>query len=125
MNAILLIQKLTGKNSKAVVFDGVRAEESLRRAKYSEVGEGVKNFLQINCHAILKWSSAEVFVHMFQNDLLLNHAYRHGIYRVGCKVCPMSSRWQDALIAAVYPEEIQPALSLLESITIYAKGRLC
>ena len=57
---ILLIQKLTGKNSKAVVFDGVRAEESLRRAKYSEVGEGVKNFLQINCHAILKWSSAEV-----------------------------------------------------------------
>ena len=61
---------------------------------------------------------------MFQNDLLLNHAYRHGIYRVGCKVCPMSSRWQDALIAAVYPEEIQPALSLLESITIYAKGRL-
>ena len=121
---ILLIQKLTGKNSKAVVFDGVRAEESLRRAKYYEVGEGVKNFLQINCHAILRWSSAEVFVHMFQNDLLLNHAYRHGIYRVGCKVCPMSSRWQDALIAAVYPEEIQPALSLLESITIYAKGRL-
>ena len=44
---ILLIQKLTGKNSKAVVFDGVRAEESLRRAKYSEVGEGVKNFLQV------------------------------------------------------------------------------
>lgn len=121
---ILLIQKLTGKNSKAVVFDGVRAEESIRRAKYSEVGEGVKNFLQINCHAILKWSSAEVFIHMFQHDLLMNKAYRYGIYRVGCKVCPMSSRWQDSLIAAIYPEEIQPSLSLLESITVYAKGKL-
>lgn len=121
---ILLIQKLTGKNSKAVVFDGVRAEESLRRAKYSEVGEGVKNFLQVNCHAILKWSSAEIFVYILHNDLLINHAYRYGIYRVGCKVCPMSSRWQDALIAAIYPEEIKSALSLLESITVFAKGKL-
>ena len=121
---ILLIQKLTGKNSKAVVFDGVRAEESLRRAKYSEVGEGVKNFLQVNCHAILKWSSAEIFVHMLHNDLLLNRAYRYGIYRVGCKVCPMSARWQDSLIASIYPDEIQPSLSLLESITVYAKGKL-
>ena len=121
---ILLIQKLTGKNSKAVVFDGVRAEESLRRAKYSEVGEGVKNFLQVNCHAILKWSSAEIFVHLLHNDLLLNRAYRYGIYRVGCKVCPMSAKWQDSLIASIYPDEIQPSLSLLESITVYAKGKL-
>lgn len=121
---ILLIQKLTGKNSKAVVFDGVRAEESARRAKYSEVGEGVKNFLQVNCHAILKWSSAEVFVHMLHNGIMLNHAYRYGIYRVGCKVCPMSSRWQDALIAAIYPEEVQSPLSMLEAVTVFAKGKL-
>lgn len=121
---ILLIQKLTGKNSKAVVFDGVRAEESLRRAKYSEVGEGVKNFLQVNCHAILKWSSAEIFIHMLHNGLLLNHAYRYGIYRVGCKVCPMSAKWQDSLIASIYPDEIHSSLSLLESITVFAKGKL-
>ena len=121
---ILLIQKLTGKNSKAVVFDGVRAEESIRRAKYSEVGEGVKNFLQVNCHAILKWSSAEVFVHMLHNGLLLNHAYKYGIYRVGCKVCPMSAKWQDSLIASIFPDEVRSSLSLLESITVFAKGKL-
>ena len=121
---ILLLQKLTGKNSKAVVFDGVRAEESVRRAKYTEVGEGVKNFLQVNCHAILKWSSAEVFLHVFHNNILFNEAYRHGIYRVGCKVCPMSSRWQNALISAIYPDEIKPSVELLENLTIYAKGKL-
>ena len=55
---LMLLSELTGKDTKAVVFDGVRAEESLRRSKYTEVGEGVKNIQQVNCHAILKWSSA-------------------------------------------------------------------
>lgn len=121
---ILLIQRLTGKNQKAVVFDGVRAEESNRRAKYEEVGEGVKNFLQVNCHALLKWSSAEVFIHLLKHRILLNDAYRFGIYRVGCKVCPMSAKWQDALITAHYPEEIRPGLRILEDVTTFAKGKL-
>lgn len=121
---ILLLQSVTGNNCKAVVFDGVRAEESSRRAKYTEVGEGVKNILQVNCHAILKWSSAEVFIYILRHNLLLNHAYRHGIYRVGCKVCPMSSKWQDSLIASIYPEEVKPALDLLEDITVHTKGKL-
>lgn len=60
---LMLLSELTGKDTKAVVFDGVRAEESLRRSKYTEVGEGVKNIQQVNCHAILKWSSAEIFVY--------------------------------------------------------------
>ena len=121
---VLLIQKIVGKKSKVVVFDGVRGEESLRRSKYEEVGEGVKNSLQINCHAILKWSSPEVFIYLLKNQILFNDAYRKGIYRVGCKVCPMSAKWQDALIAAHYPEEIADSLHLLEDITVYAKGRL-
>lgn len=121
---ILLVQKLTGQNKKAVVFDGVRAEESLRRAKYEEVGEGVKNFQQVNCHAILKWSSAEVFVHLLKNEILLNNAYRYGIYRVGCKVCPMSAKWQDALLMGHFPDEVTPSLKVLEDVTLLAKGRL-
>ena len=121
---VLHIQKLLGKNSNVVVFDGVRGEESLRRSKYEEVGEGVKNSQQVNCHAILKWSSSEVFVYLLKNRILLNDAYRLGIYRVGCKVCPMSAKWQDSLIAANYPEEISVPLRQLEEITLYAKGRL-
>lgn len=121
---ILLIKKLFGEQAKAVVFDGVRAEESLRRSKYKEVGEGVKNAMQINCHAILKWSSAEIFIYLLKYNMLLNSAYRLGIYRVGCMICPMSAKWQDALIANNYPDEIAYSLSKLEELTLNAKGRL-
>lgn len=92
---ILLLQQLTGENARAVVFDGVRAEESARRAKYTEVGEGVKNALQINCHAILKWDTAEVFVYILHNNLMINNAYRHGIYRVGCIVRTKRIQFQE------------------------------
>lgn len=121
---ILLIQEIVGRNCRAVVFDGVRGEESFRRSKYEEVGDAVKNSLQVNCHAILKWSSSEVFIYLLWNRILLNNAYRKGLYRVGCKVCPMSSHWQDSLIAAYYPDEVADSLKLLEDITVFAKGKL-
>ena len=121
---ILLIQEIVGRNCRAVVFDGVRGEESFRRSKYEEVGDAVKNSLQVNCHAILKWSSSEVFIYLLKNQILLNNAYRKGLYRVGCKVCPMSSHWQDSLIAAYYPDEVADSLKLLEDITVFAKGKL-
>ncbi|MGM9602016.1 MAG: phosphoadenosine phosphosulfate reductase family protein [Faecousia sp.] len=121
---ILLIKEIFGEQAKAVVFDGVRAEESSRRSKYTEVGEGVKNAMQINCHAILKWSSAEVFVYSLKNGVILNKAYRYGIYRVGCMVCPMAAKWQDTLIAHIYPAEIKHSLGVLEEVTLHAKGKL-
>lgn len=121
---LMLLSEITGKDTKAVVFDGVRAEESLRRSKYTEVGEGVKNIQQINCHAILKWSSSEIFVYALKNNVLLNEAYKKGIYRVGCKVCPMSAKWQDALISFNYPTEVQSQLKILEDMTLFAKGKL-
>ena len=121
---ILLIKQLTGEKAKAVVYDGVRGDESARRAKYSEVGEGVKNALQVNCHAILSWATSEVFIYLLSNDILLNDAYRHGIYRVGCMVCPMSAKWQDSLISHNYHDEIAGALSIVEDMTVHAKGKL-
>lgn len=121
---ILLIKKLFGEQAKAVVFDGVRAEESQRRAKYKEVGEGVKNVMQVNCHAVLKWSSAEIFIYLLKHNLLLNTAYKLGIYRVGCMICPMAAKWQDALIANNFPDEIAYSLSKLEELTLNAKGHL-
>lgn len=121
---ILLIKDLFGEQTKTVVYDGVRAEESLRRSKYTEVSEGVKNIMQVNCHAILKWTSAEIFVYLFKYDIVLNNAYRYGIYRIGCMVCPMSAKWQDALIAHLYPNEIKNYLDVLEDITLHSKGKL-
>ncbi len=121
---ILLMKELAGNDVRAIVYDGVRAEESIRRSKYDEVADGVKNAQQINCHAILSWSSAEVFLYLFHNNILINDAYRKGIYRVGCMLCPMSAKWQDALIASYYPNELQPFLKQIEEISVFAKSKL-
>lgn len=121
---ILLLKELAGDTVRAIVYDGVRAEESLRRSKYDEVADGVKNTQQINCHAILSWSSTEVFLYLLHNDILINDAYRKGIYRVGCMLCPMSAKWQDALIASYYPNELQPFLAQIEEISVFAKSKL-
>lgn len=121
---VLLLKKIAGDKVRAVVYDGVRAEESIRRSKYDEVADGVKNTQQINCHAILRWSSAEVFVYLLHNGILINDAYRKGIYRVGCMLCPMAAKWQDSLIASYYPEELQPFLTQIEEISVFAKSKL-
>lgn len=121
---ILLLKELAGDQVRAVVYDGVRAEESIRRSQYDEVADGVKNTQQINCHALLHWSSAEIFIHLLHNDILINDAYRKGIYRVGCMLCPMSAKWQDALIASYYPNELRPFLTQIEDISFFAKSKL-
>ena len=117
---ILLLREITGKyDVKAVVFEGVRAEESAARAKREEISVGAKNINQINCSPILKWSTAELYIYLLHNDILFNDAYRMGLFRVGCIVCPMSSSWWDGITNDVYHEEIAPLLSKVEK---YAKA---
>lgn len=112
---ILLLRELTGDyNIKAVVFDGVRAEESAARAKRNEISVGAKNINQINISPIFKWSTAELFLYLMHNGILLNDAYREGLFRVGCIVCPLSSAWWDGIVNDLYPEEMKPLLSKVE-----------
>lgn len=119
---ILLLRELTGNYAiKAVVYDGVRAEESAQRASYDEIGFGEKNINQINCHPILKWNSAELFIYLLKNKILFNQAYRNGLFRVGCAVCPMSSAWWDGIANDIYKEELQPLLSKVETMAVIAK----
>jgi len=113
---ILLLRELTGDyNIKAVVFDGVRAEESAARAKRDEISVGSKNINQINSSPILKWSTAELFLYLLHNKILFNDAYRKGLFRVGCIVCPLSSAWWDGIVNDLYPEEMRPLLSKVEN----------
>ena len=117
---ILLLREITGNyDVKAVVFDGVRAEESAARAKREEISIGAKNINQINCSPILRWSTAELYIYLLHNGILFNDAYRLGLFRVGCIVCPMSSSWWDGITNDVYPDEIKPLLSKVEK---YAKA---
>lgn len=112
---ILLLRELTGDyNVKAVVFDGVRAEESAARAKRDEISVGSKNINQINSSPIFKWSTAELFLYLLHNKILFNDAYRDGLFRVGCIVCPLSSAWWDGIVNDIYPNEMKPLLSKVE-----------
>ena len=121
---ILLLRELTGNALiKAVVFDGVRAEESSQRATYSDISIGAKNINQINCSPILKWGTAEIFLYLLHRGILFNDAYRRGLFRVGCTVCTMSSNWWDAIVNDVYPAETQPLLSKVEQYARATKSK--
>ena len=112
---ILLLREITGNyNIKAVVFDGVRAEESAARADRDEISVGAKNINQINCSPILKWSTSELFIYLLHHGIFFNDAYRLGLFRVGCIVCPMSSSWWDGIVNDMYPDEMRELLSKVE-----------
>lgn len=92
-----------------------------RRAKYSEVSVGAKNISQINASPILKWNSAEIYGYLVTKHLLLNNAYRKGLFRVGCMVCPMSSDWWDSLSGLYYPNEVRSLRDKVERYVARAK----
>jgi phosphoadenosine phosphosulfate reductase len=112
---ILKLREITGNyDVRAVVFDGVRAEESARRSTYDDISIGAKNINQVNCSPILEWSSSELFIYILRNNILFNEAYRYGFNRVGCTICPLSSGWRDSLSAHLYPEQVEVLLKKVE-----------
>lgn len=107
--AILLLRQLLGQASvRAQAFLGVRSEESLLRADYDEIGVGVKNASQINAYPILRWSAHELWLYLFTERLPLNAAYRKGLPRVGCVLCPEASEKYAWFVNAIYPRAIAP-----------------
>lgn len=112
---ILKLREITGDHdAKAVVFEGVRSQESPARSEYEAVRAGVKNINQVNCSPILEWGAAEVYLYLLKNNILFNNAYRLGLFRVGCKVCPMSSGWWDGIANDAFPDELAPLLGKVE-----------
>lgn len=106
--AILGLKKITRNSSaKILAFVGVRGDESQRRAGYEDVGIGEKNSNQINAMPILGWGAHELFLYTFKHALLFNDAYKKGLPRVGCIMCPMSSARQSAIISQIYEGEVQ------------------
>ena len=112
---LLKLRELSGGVAvKAVVFDGVRAQESEQRSTYSELSEGKKHYNQVNCSPILSWGTAEVFLYMLERDIFFNEAYKSGLFRVGCAVCPMSSGWWDGITNIKYKDDLAPFLKYIE-----------
>ena len=104
----------TNKQAKVLTFEGVRAEESTRRSEYQRIGKGVKHSIAINARPILRWNQIEIFLYIFQHSLPINKAYRSGITRVGCVICPFSSEWNEFVASKKYNKELCPFLTRLE-----------
>ena len=97
----------TNKQAKVLTFDGVRAEESVKRSNYSRTGKG-KHTTVFNAHPIIAWDTVEIFLYLLEYHLPINLAYRVGKSRVGCIVCPFSTSWDDMIVNKVYLGEAIP-----------------
>ena len=103
------------KKFKVLAFTGVRKEESEARSTYETISDGNKHNVQINCNPILEWSSGEVFLYIYSQNLPINTAYRYGLNRVGCMLCPMSSSWTDLVQNRVYKNYLSPYLEIIRN----------
>lgn len=114
---VRLIRSLNSdkKRTKILVFDGVRADESLARTSYARVAEEMKHNYQINAEPIKMWNQTEVFLYIFFRNLFLNIAYRYGLNRVGCSICPFASEWSEFIINNKYSETANKFLKYIEN----------
>ena len=104
----------TGKQPNVLAFEGVRAEESERRSEYDRIGVGVKHNNVLNVRPIFDWNTTEVYLYILLHHLVMNDAYRKGLSRVGCSICPFSSEWSEQIIGKIYPESINKFINHLE-----------
>lgn len=86
----LRIREITGKEDyTGLAFVGVRAQESATRSEYDYFNDSKKIKGQYSHNSILEWTSAEIWLYVYANNIFFNEAYKKGSARVGCICCPM------------------------------------
>lgn len=105
-----------GRQPHVLSFIGTRADESLRRSTYLKIAKDAKHANVLNVSPILEWSATEVWLYLLFNKLPINEAYRKGLGRVGCVVCPFGSDWNDYLCNHIFPETAKPFLDKVREI---------
>lgn len=111
----LTLREITGKdNYTGLVFVGVRAQESATRAEYKYENYGKKQKGQYSHNSILEWTSGEVWLYIYANDILINEAYKKGNSRAGCLFCPMSGGTSDYMRLKSYTVEIDEYIDIIK-----------
>lgn len=111
---VLALRELTGKpNFTGMAFIGVRASESLSRSEYDYVSLGEKHKGQYSCNPILEWNSAELYLYIYSEGILLSEAYKKGNRRAGCLVCPRAAERNDYMARIWYTKEFD---SLIDAV---------
>ena len=103
----LKLREITGINDYVGLdFVGVRAHESVARSEYKYENFGKKQKGQYSHNSILEWTSAEVWLYIYANNIIVNEAYKKGNGRAGCLFCPMSGGTSDYFRRQSYTSEI-------------------
>lgn len=114
---ILALREQTGKsNFTGMAFIGIRASESLARSEYNYISFGGKHKGQYSCNPILEWNSAELYLYIFSRNLILNEAYKKGLRRAGCLVCPRAAERNDFMSHAWYSDEFDKLIQIIEKM---------
>ena len=100
----MLSDKFANGKLRCVMITGVRGDESVSRSEYDEMSMGKKMAGQYSFHPILEWSSAEIYLYIYSQGLLINDAYKYGFNRVGCIMCPNSSEKHEYIKRQCFPE---------------------
>ena len=115
---ILLLRKtMQDPGFTGMAFTGIRAEESSTRGEYDDISEGKKHKGQYSYHVIFDWNSAEIFLHIFRNQLPLGESYFKGIPRAGCLVCPNAVGRSDYFRRAAYQDEVDEYLGIIRKLS--------
>lgn len=114
---VLSLRELTGKvDFTGMAFIGVRASESLSRSEYDYVSLGEKHKGQYSCNPILEWNSAELYLYIFAENILLSEAYKKGNRRAGCLVCPRAAERNDYMARVWYTDEFDALINSIKSV---------
>ncbi len=104
---VIKLREVLGKDDyRGMAFVGVRGAESARRSEYDFESNGMKQKGQRSANPILDWTSFEVWLYIYANNLVINKAYTKGSQRAGCLCCPMGGSKADFFQYSNYKEEI-------------------
>lgn len=93
------------KKGRIISWQGVRAEESRRRAKLPKWDRGEYDSLIFR--PIINWKHARVFEMHDQMGIKPNPLYKQGMSRVGCMPCVQANKEELRQIGLRFPEEVE------------------
>ena len=113
---LLCLRDIIGKNDLIeMAFVGIRGDESIKRSEYDYISLGTKHKGQYSCNPIIDWSSAEIYLYIFSQNLIINEAYKKGNSRAGCLVCPMAKDKSEYIRRQCYPTEVDRFIDAIKS----------
>jgi len=87
-----------------VVITGIRRSESRFRMLRSAIEGDTRRIL---LHPLLDWSTEDVWNFILDRGLEYCDLYNHGWKRIGCMLCPFSSRSEKRIVLERYPVYVE------------------